>query len=60
MYIESSTVRATTTFFKLAPGNESNPGKSSISPVFKLKQAPCHGQRTRPSPREPVSKGAPK
>ena len=29
-------------------GKLSNPGKSSISPVFTLKQAPCHGQRTTP------------
>uniref|UniRef100_A0A1B0BAU9 Uncharacterized protein n=1 Tax=Glossina palpalis gambiensis TaxID=67801 RepID=A0A1B0BAU9_9MUSC len=34
--------------------NESSPGKSSISPVLMLKQAPCHGQRTRPSPTTPL------
>lgn len=29
-------------------GRLSSPGKSSMSPVAMLKQAPCHGQRTCP------------
>lgn len=29
-------------------GRLSRPGKSSMSPVAMLKQAPCHGQRTCP------------
>uniref|UniRef100_A0A1A9WK92 Uncharacterized protein n=1 Tax=Glossina brevipalpis TaxID=37001 RepID=A0A1A9WK92_9MUSC len=31
------------------------PGKSSISPVSKLKQAPCQGQRICPSPNTPFT-----
>uniref|UniRef100_A0A1A9Z3Y9 Uncharacterized protein n=1 Tax=Glossina pallidipes TaxID=7398 RepID=A0A1A9Z3Y9_GLOPL len=46
-------------FTLFSQGNESSPGKSSISPVLMLKQAPCHGQRIRPSPKTPVCKGAP-
>uniref|UniRef100_A0A1A9VWW4 Uncharacterized protein n=1 Tax=Glossina austeni TaxID=7395 RepID=A0A1A9VWW4_GLOAU len=40
-------------FTLFSQGNESSPGKSSISPVLMLKQAPCHGQRNRPSPKTP-------
>ena len=36
-------------------GMLSRPGKSSMSPDFRLKQAPCHGQRTWPLPTTPVA-----
>uniref|UniRef100_A0A1A9Z0E3 Uncharacterized protein n=1 Tax=Glossina pallidipes TaxID=7398 RepID=A0A1A9Z0E3_GLOPL len=39
-------------------GNELMPGKSSMSPVSKLKHAPCQGQRIRPSPKTPFASGA--
>lgn len=37
-------------------GRLSSPGKSSMSPVAMLKQAPCHGQRTCPFDSTPGKK----
>lgn len=37
-------------------GRLSRPGKSSMSPVAMLKQAPCHGQRTCPFDSTPGKK----
>lgn len=36
-------------------GRLSSPGKSSMSPVAMLKQAPCHGHRTCPLDKTPAS-----
>lgn len=35
-------------------GKLSKPGKSSMSPVLMLKQAPCQGQRTLPLDKTPA------
>lgn len=46
-------------YLTLNLGMLSRPGKSSMSPVFTLKQAPCQGQRTLPLQWLPLTSGAP-
>lgn len=62
-YLLHTSAEAMLTFISSAAGTKvltwnlgklSKPGKSSMSPVLMLKQAPCQGQRTLPLDKTPA------